>query len=418
LWVYSGRRGIHCWVSDPVARKLGQSGRSAVAEYLQVITGGESKTKKVTLRTTMHPSISKSLDIIKGSFERLCLKDQDILGDAERWNKVLALVPDDDLREQLAENMPKSKNSVERWNMINDYITAYLKKRTGKPKTTQNILAEIMLQFAYPRLDIAVSKGLNHLLKSPFCVHPKTGRVCIPIDPNKAEQFDPMSVPTITQLTSEIDKFAQVTKPKLRKYVEQYGGSAVDLEGIFKEYATKHASALNAKAWLNQYWKDLNKGVGKGGLRNARLKIVDGELKIVDGRTKKTIPHPFELDHSKAKELMYDLGLEGADMSDNLDIVYTEWNRAKNNIGNPAIPDQIREAIGESTTLENFVRRRLDETFMLEGERVPQMFKQAAKIQMLDDAMYLKPDSRLEQVIEQRLKIYDDLSNYLVEAAE
>ena len=39
----------------------------------------------------MHPSISKSLDIIKGSFERLCLKDQDILGDAERWNKVSKL---------------------------------------------------------------------------------------------------------------------------------------------------------------------------------------------------------------------------------------------------------------------------------------------------------------------------------------
>ena len=57
----------------------------------QVITGGESKTKKVTLRTTMHPSISKSLDIIKGSFARLCLKDQDILGDAERWNKVSKL---------------------------------------------------------------------------------------------------------------------------------------------------------------------------------------------------------------------------------------------------------------------------------------------------------------------------------------
>ena len=45
----------------------------------------------------------------------------------------------------------------------------------GKNFDPQNILAEIMLQFAYPRLDIAVSKGLNHLLKSPFCVHPKTG---------------------------------------------------------------------------------------------------------------------------------------------------------------------------------------------------------------------------------------------------
>merc|ERR1712076_297531 len=87
--------------------------------------------------------------------------------------------------------------------------TAYLKKRTGKPKTTQNILAEIMLQFAYPRLDINVSKGLNHLLKSPFCVHPKTGRVCVPIDPSKVEQFDPEKGPTISQLTDEIDAFAK-----------------------------------------------------------------------------------------------------------------------------------------------------------------------------------------------------------------
>jgi DNA primase catalytic subunit len=34
----------------------------------------------------------------------------------------------------------------------------------------------VIVAYTYPRLDMEVSKKMNHLLKAPFCVHPKTGK--------------------------------------------------------------------------------------------------------------------------------------------------------------------------------------------------------------------------------------------------
>ena len=67
-------------------------------------------------------------------------------------------------------------------------------------------MEDIVLQYTWPRIDAEVSKHRNHLLKAPFCVHPKTGRVCVPVDPMKIEEFDPAGVPTVGQLLKEIDE--------------------------------------------------------------------------------------------------------------------------------------------------------------------------------------------------------------------
>ncbi|KAF2477921.1 prim-pol domain-containing protein [Lindgomyces ingoldianus] len=217
LWVYSGRRGAHAWVCDKRARELDDSKRRAIAGYLELLKGGDQGGKKVNVRRPLHPHLDRSLNILKEHFQTSILIEQDPWAE-EKYAHLLQLLPDPTLRAALQKKWDSSPSrpSTSKWSDIDN-----LAKTGALSKTSKELLEakqDIVLEYTYPRLDAEVSKKLNHLLKSPFVVHPGTGRVCVPIDTRKVEEFDPLSVPTVTQLLSEIDEWEGEGEQKVQDW--------------------------------------------------------------------------------------------------------------------------------------------------------------------------------------------------------
>ncbi|KAI0941984.1 hypothetical protein AcW1_009677 [Taiwanofungus camphoratus] len=212
LWVYSGRRGIHLWISDREAMELTDEQRRALVGWLTVIQGGKDMHKKVNVRVgsrALPPSLAMALDPLVVVFGELVLGDQDCFVSNEGWEALLHLIPDNSIVKKLRDEWTDSpeRSSDDKWNDLKKEIKKFAK---GTPQriSLQAALEDIILQYTYPRLDAEVSKHRNHLLKAPFCVHPKTGRVCVPVDPDSIDSFRPERVPTVGQLLRELDENA------------------------------------------------------------------------------------------------------------------------------------------------------------------------------------------------------------------
>ncbi|CAH8277850.1 unnamed protein product [Arabidopsis lyrata] len=211
LWVFSGRRGVHCWVCDAKARRLTNEQRSAVAEYFRVYKGNENNAKKVDLMGhSLHPFLARSyVDFLKNFFEGELQANQSLFSSEEKYEKILGMITDEDIQADLRgkwENSARSSLSEEATSRLRwEQLKKRLQSKKNKALSLRTCVEEIVFTFTYPRIDLEVSKQMNHLLKAPFCVHPKTGRVCVPIDPNNCDEFDPLAVPTLSQLIEEIN---------------------------------------------------------------------------------------------------------------------------------------------------------------------------------------------------------------------
>lgn len=232
LWVYSGRRGVHCWVADERARKLTNEQRSAVADFLYVRFEDRENVgrKQSAITVPMHPSLYRALELCMEPFQKFSLEEAGILSSDEAITHTLGFLPSPMARVDIAEKLRKmtTAGGAAKWERMDKEI-----KRLGRSEPALKKAPEhLVLRHMYPRLDVNVSREINHLLKAPFSVHPKTGRVCVPFLASEAYSFQPqVDAPVLPELLTEYNKSKSGGKGPYR-VLERYRTA----EKVFKEF--------------------------------------------------------------------------------------------------------------------------------------------------------------------------------------
>eukprot|EP00924_Labyrinthula_sp_SR-Ha-C_P003198 maker-scaffold_15-snap-gene-2.21-mRNA-1 protein AED:0.01 eAED:0.01 QI:86/1/1/1/1/1/2/48/392 len=234
FWVFSGRRGVHCWVCDMKARMLTDSSRSALMKRISLIFG-----EKIDFAAPISPNLLRFKGIIEEAFQNCMLSElgQDLMGSEQIKTRLFNLITFDD---------PKHKEALmalvksDDWNEIESFFEKVSRKirKKGKLKKAEAMKSSALLMkfyCLYPRLDVNVSTHRNHLLKAPFAVHPKTGKVCVPIfDVKNCDSFDPEKVPNLKDLGEiEYDQQLRNSKRQLEAFVAKLKAqSAAEKENI------------------------------------------------------------------------------------------------------------------------------------------------------------------------------------------
>ena len=207
---------------------------------------------------------SRSLDILKAHFQPDILENQDPWAEPDKAERLLELLPDKALNDALRKKWDAApgRSSSSKWADI-DALAKTGASKNLDTTALRDAKQDIVLEYTYPRLDVEVSKKQIHLLKSPFVVHPGTGRVCVPIDTKRLEEFDPLGVPTVTELLAEIDqweganaknderetkKLQDYEKTRLKPYVEFFKSHVSNLlreeKGVKREWDEREGDAM------------------------------------------------------------------------------------------------------------------------------------------------------------------------------
>ena len=102
--------------------------------------------------------------------EETCLPEQQLLEDDKYAEPVLAAIPVADVREDVAAAWKRAPqdDSVQKWDILESRVNKARKAAKGGPDkwALDKCVNEIIFAHVYPRLDVEVSKHMNHLFSA------------------------------------------------------------------------------------------------------------------------------------------------------------------------------------------------------------------------------------------------------------
>ncbi|MFX0063023.1 MAG: DNA primase catalytic subunit PriS [Candidatus Hermodarchaeota archaeon] len=168
-WFFSGRRGVHAWITDSQTSRSNTEQRASIVEYFSLVRGEEIYMEGSDVFKT------RVFDYIIQSF---------LLKADRRDLKKMKITEPYWLRKILE---------------TQDLETIKLRRRTFREimqKQSEETKA-LILKFRSPRIDRKCSIDINRLLRMPGSIHGVTGKICRKLSWEEIKTFNPLMEPSI-----------------------------------------------------------------------------------------------------------------------------------------------------------------------------------------------------------------------------
>lgn len=191
LWVYSGNRGIHCWVREPMLMESDENIRKCVMEMM-IMNSDENIFNNLTNQKDFFDKLFTSE--LYPYFKKMIIKNKILLKLIEPLIFIFISNYYKLIEQPLKDNWNEIDNKISLLNDNDKINELNLTKFINFEKFSKNIKWEfnknklpepyifIVFRLLYPIFDSNVTTQMDHLLKLPFSIHKSTRRLSYPIN--------------------------------------------------------------------------------------------------------------------------------------------------------------------------------------------------------------------------------------------